>query len=178
MSDLKVVTHSEMKRALDLHKRFLESGGTEGEQADLSGIFIEGFDFGASDLSAVIGARESNFANCRFVGCDLYGVSFSNSSAIAATFKDATLIKTEFYKADLTDASFDGASMVQAELIGTNLTRASFREARLRAAIISKCDLTEAVFERADVEHAAITDNNEHRTVWTGVKGKTELASV
>jgi len=159
MQSRKVISHGQMKQTLERHKLFIETDGGEGEQANLSAVQISGYDFSGLDLSGVIDARESTFDHCRFVGCDLYGLSFSGSSAHAADFSDAVLVKAEIYNANFSSARFDRANMVQAEIINTRLQRASFREARLRAAVITNCDLTDAIFDSADTEHAAITDN-------------------
>lgn len=170
------LSHDELRRMLAEHERYNVSEGKEGQQADLSGYLVEDFDFSGLDLSDILHARVSVFTRCRFVGCDLYGVSFSGSSAIGADFREAILVKAEFYEADVSGACFDGAKMVRAEFIEANLRGATFRHADLHNSTISKCDLTNAIFDGAELEYSALRDNKEEGASWINVKGRSIAA--
>lgn len=174
--EVEVLTHAALRDILAEHELYKKSEGKQGKQADLGAYIIEDYDFSGLNLSE-INARGSVFTRCRFIGCDLYGTYFSDSSLVDTDFSDAMLKKAEFYDADASGACFDGAKLIRAEFIGAKLRAATFRNADLHSATISDCDLTSAVFDGAGLEYAALRDNTEDGTSWANVRGRNEVAA-
>lgn len=168
--ELEFLSHDSWHQILAAHNRYTESGGKEGQIADLSAYEIEDFDFSGLDLSS-INARGSVFTRCRFIGCDLYGVNFNDSSLVSSDFRESNLGKVEFYNVDASGACFDNANMGSAEFYQANLRGATFHGTNLRGSSFSDCDLTNAIFNGANLEYASVTNNKEDRTSWADVKG-------
>lgn len=145
------LSNDDLQRIIAEHQRYKATDGKQGRQADLSVYTIEDFDFSGLDLSE-IHAQSSIFTRCRFIGCDLYAVDFSNSSLRDADFSNSTLAKASFYEVDARGARFDHAKMSQVEFIKSDLRGASFRDADLSSYIISECDTTDTNFEGTPVE--------------------------
>ena len=94
--------------ALVEHRRWVETGGTEGEQADFSG----------ADLSRL----------------DLTAVQLQNAKLVRAKFRATDLTRAELVDADLAGAWLQGADLHQADLRRANLAGAKFRDANLSGA--------------------------------------------
>ena len=94
--------------ALVEHRRWVETGGTEGEQADFSG----------ADLSRL----------------ELTAVQLQNAKLVRAKFRATDLTRAELVDADLAGAWLQGADLHQADLRRANLAGAKFRDANLSGA--------------------------------------------
>ena len=86
---------------------------------------------------------------------------FDRALAADVDFTGATLVKTEFYEADLRRCSFRDANLVRAEFDGCDLRGADFTGADLTATDISDCDLRGAVLPEAQRAAADLSGNRE-----------------
>jgi uncharacterized protein YjbI with pentapeptide repeats len=174
-TDLEKLDLNELKHILKDHALYNATNGKEGKQADLGSYIIENADFTGINLSS-INARGSIFKRCSFVDCDMYGAYFNDSSIIESNFRNAVLIKVEFYGVNVIDTCFDNAKMSKVEFIEAELINTTFCNADLHSATISECVLTNVVFDGADFTGAAVTETKEDGTSWINVKGRDLVA--
>ncbi len=97
-----------LRAALDAHRRWSETGGAEGRQADL---------------------RDANLA-----GADLREALLAGANLAGSRLKGADLAGADLQGADLTDADLQGASLVRADLRHAQFRGAFLRDADLREA--------------------------------------------
>ncbi|MBR8839107.1 MAG: pentapeptide repeat-containing protein [Stigonema ocellatum SAG 48.90 = DSM 106950] len=171
------LSHNALRQILKEHAFYINSGGTQGQAADLSLYSIENFDFSNLDLSGVP-AQSTVFLRCQFINTDLSGANFDRTCAPSADFRGANLVKAQFYMADLRAACFDKANLTRSEFIKSNLCSASFRAANLCAVSISESDLNEAIFDGSDIEWASFKNNQDKGVSWYDTKGLTEKAKI
>ena len=114
----------EFAEVLDQHRRWVESGGTEGAQGHLSGADLTGVDLTAANLQGA----ELQKANLR--GADLSMANLRNANLVEADLRETNLLGTEFSGANLMGANLYGAQGLWAgRLGGTNLFDATLPEA-------------------------------------------------
>jgi uncharacterized protein YjbI with pentapeptide repeats len=171
------LSHAALQQILDEHALYINSGGLQGQPADLSLYSIEDFNFSELNLSGVT-AQSTLCFRCKFVNTDLSGANFDRTIAPGADFRGANLVKAQFYMADLREACFDTANLTRSEFIKSNLRSASLREANLRAASISESDLNQAIFDGANIEWTSFRDNQDEGASWQDTKGLTEEAKI
>jgi uncharacterized protein YjbI with pentapeptide repeats len=114
----------EVAEALDQHRLWVESGGTQGTRADLSGANLVEADLTGANLQ---GAQLQK-ANLR--GADLSMANLRNANLVEADLRETNLLGTEFSGANLMGANLYGAQGLWAgRLGGTNLFDATLPEA-------------------------------------------------
>lgn len=114
----------EVAEALDQHRLWVESGGTQGARADLSGARLVDADLTGANLQ---GAQLQK-ANLR--GADLSMANLRNANLVEADLRETNLLGTEFSGANLMGANLYGAQGLWAgRLGGTNLFDATLPEA-------------------------------------------------
>ena len=108
---LREISPEKLKHILEDHKKWVESEGKEGKQADLTKATLQKVHLGEANL------QEAHLFRTNLQGANLEKVLFTNAS-----FKDATLREANFQDADLTDATgllanqFAGANVSGAKL--------------------------------------------------------------
>ncbi len=95
-------TWEEFAEILGRHRRWLDSGGREGEKADFTGAQLSGWDFSGQDLTAV---------------------NFRDADLSKAVFQDANLEDADFRGADLREADFTKVRhLLPSQLAGADLS--------------------------------------------------------
>ncbi len=135
----------------DLHKKWVETIGDEGEQLKLDEVDLRVF-----DLSDVL-LEQSYLIDCTFDDLKLENVDFHSSLLASSTFINTCLDKCDFYKSDLRytdfsnciirnsrfskgdcwEAAFNSACLVDCNLINVSFHVTDFRNARLENIDIS-----------------------------------------
>ena len=114
----------EFAEALDQHRMWVESGGSEGAQGHFSGADLPGVDLTAANLQGA----ELQKVNLR--GADLSMANLRNATLVEADLRETNLLGTEFSGANLMGANLYGAQGLWAgRLGGTNLFDATLPEA-------------------------------------------------
>jgi uncharacterized protein YjbI with pentapeptide repeats len=114
----------EVAEALDQHRLWVESGGTQGTRADLSGASLVEADLTGANLQ---GAQLQK-VNLR--GADLSMANLRNANLVEADLRETNLLGTEFAGANLMGANLYGAQGLWAgRLGGANLFDATLPEA-------------------------------------------------
>ncbi len=98
---LREVSKEELKQILAAHETWLETGGEEGKQADLSRANLQGAILVSADLQGAILRR--------------------------ADLQKADLRVANLQEANLTDANLEGAKLYRASLQGADLRRANLQ---------------------------------------------------
>jgi uncharacterized protein YjbI with pentapeptide repeats len=120
-------THShllEFAEVLDQHRVWVESGGKEGIQGDLSGANLN-----EADLTGAV-LQGAQMQKVKLRGADLSMANLRNANLVEADLRDTNLLGTEFSGANMMGANFYGAQGLWAgRLGGTNLFDATLPEA-------------------------------------------------
>jgi len=159
----------ELRDILADHVRWLNSGGKDGEQANLSEVNMGGLDLSSVNLSAALMSysilkdaelRNGNFMMTDFTFADMRACDLSGSDLRGAKLQRANLTG-----AILTGARFDnlpigtgGGGSVSANLQNAKLRGAKLAGADLSNANLEGCDFTKADLRHADLRGAALTD--------------------
>ena len=113
----------ELQVILDNHKKWLESYGKKGENADLSRANLSNANLSQADLSG------ANLSNANLSQADLRRADLSGADLSNANLSDADLRRADLSGADLSNADLRGV-----DLRGANLRRADLRGVDLRGA--------------------------------------------
>ena len=120
-------THShllEFAEVLDQHRVWVESGGKEGIQGDLSGANLS-----EADLTGAV-LQGAQMQKVRLRGADLSMANLRNANLVEADLRDTNLLGTEFSGSNMMGANLYGAQGLWAgRLGGTNLFDATLPEA-------------------------------------------------
>ena len=136
---MKEITTKQLNEILTKHAEWIESCGTKGARADLSG----------ADL------RSANLS-----GADLSGASLNNANLWYVNFRYANLESANLRGADLSDANLSGADLRYANLRGTNLWSADLSNADLRCANLSDANLSDANLNGANLWYTDLWKSN------------------
>ena len=134
-----VLTQNELQKILADHRRWLDSGGKRGKQADLSRTVLAKADLYAAKLSRT---------------------DFQGANLQEALLSEADLYEADLRQANLTDAVLDWACLDYAKLQRASLRGADLRWANLEGANLSGCDLRFANLEGANLKEARLIEAN------------------
>lgn len=126
-----------LAHAAVLHKLWLDSAGTHGQRADLSGRDASGRTIAAADWRGAI-LKNVNFADCTFAAPDFRPAPFGPSGETPteldfANCQRANLDRAQFQRAILNGADFRGSSLALADFQGAELRDAHFQNAPFAA---------------------------------------------
>ena len=162
-----------IKKILNEHKKWIETGGKEGEQANLTGANLSGANLFRADLSGanLSGAylpgadltkanlfradlSGANLSGANLSGANLFRANLSGANLSGAYLPGADLTKANLFRADLSGANLSGANLSGAYLPGADLTKANLSIAYLSGADLTKAYLPGADLSRADLSGA------------------------
>jgi uncharacterized protein YjbI with pentapeptide repeats len=149
---LRQIEHGELRRILHDHKRWKETGGEEGDRANLRDTDLHDANLRGANLS------EANLSGANLSDTDLRGANLSK----------AFLWEAHLLEANLRQARLRGAYLSEAKLSGANLGGADLLMADLSGADLSGANLWSATFQgpaRADEE---VASEKEERSTATG----------
>lgn len=153
------------------HKAWVNSGGQNGQQLDLSGYDLRDVvDLKSHPLTAIRALNasfiaqdlrradlqsgvfdHSDFRDCQFGSADLRGSSFKNANFARADFSAAKLAALSFKIRDKPER------LQRTDFSGANLRYAILGQADLRHAILMGADLTGAILTGCDLSHADLS---------------------
>ena len=140
---MKEITIKQLNKILTKHTEWIESCGTKGARADLSGA-----DLSDADLS----------------GVNLWGVNLWGANLKSANLSDADLSNANLRHANLESANLRGACLWSANLSDANLRDADLRYANLGFANLSNANLRCANLSGADLSNANLWNFNFNDT--------------
>lgn len=136
------IGEEELKRILEEHQRWIDSGRKEGKRADLSGADLSKADLNQAELS------EANLS-----GADLTGANLTEANLAGANLSTANLSWALLIEADLIEANLCGANLSYAHLSGADLSRADLSKANLEMADLNWAQLSGANLNGARLIH-------------------------
>ena len=137
------ISPDELRGILDSHATWLETGGAEGQPADLSNANLRGANLKDANLGeANLQGANLQAANLQGAGlyraklqdAHLYGAKLQGAKLRAANLQDARLYRANLQGAHLRSANLKGTDLRNLNLKGANLLDATFRNANLRDA--------------------------------------------
>lgn len=123
--DGKTITKEDLFRIFKKHKKWLDTFGKEGQQADLEGAKLTGTDLSEANLSKVK-LEGADLDSADLHGANLIGANLSGAHLIEANLSWAILREAILHEADL-----HGADLREADLRGTDLSVANLSKANL-----------------------------------------------
>lgn len=132
-----------LRRLFDLHKKWMETMGNEGEQLKLDEVDLRSFDLSTAELD------QAQLIACTFDDLKLENIDFHTSLLAMSTFKNAHLAKCDFYKTDLRYTDFTNCVIKNSRFSKGDCWEALFRNAHL-----VDCNLINAFFYLTDFSGA------------------------
>ena len=111
---MRELTNGEIQ-ILQRHAKWLESGGTDGESANLRGANLRGADLRNANLCNA-NLRGANLCNANLRGANLRNANLCNANLCNADLRDADLCNADLCNADLRNANLCGANLCNANL--------------------------------------------------------------
>jgi uncharacterized protein YjbI with pentapeptide repeats len=169
------ISDQELQRILAEHKKWIETGGKEGQRADLSNTDLSKRDLHGANLSEaklhgaylykadLHGAHlfktdlhGAHLTEAKLHGATLIAADLHGAYPIAADLHGAILFKADLHGADLTFANLHGAKLWEADL-RADLSYSKFKAAELTRANLRSADLIGTDFSEAKLDHADLT---------------------
>lgn len=148
MAEWRKITQEELSQVLAEHKKWIDSDGKEGAQADLSSCDLKDANLQDANLQGT-NLQGANLQDARFWAANLQGANFSGAILNGANLLDAELQNAGFMGANLGDAYLEGANLKQAFLRDANLRGAYCEGADFSWAILQEANLCECKLQRA-----------------------------
>jgi len=156
------MTVEEVKVILELHKKWVQSGGSFGKQANFSKV-CAGSTFWTNDNRQVI------FSKGSIDKIDLYEADLTEAIFEGLTIREANLVGTILNKANMRQVDFTGSDLSKAKLQGANLEESdlsaaifldvdiresNLHEAKLGNVNLQSSDIQAAIFKKAQLQGA------------------------
>lgn len=132
-------------RKFELHKKWVETIGKEGEKLSLDEV-----DLRRIDLSDKL-VDQAYLIECTFDDLKLENIDFHTSLLCSSTFKNAYLDKCDFYKSDLRYTDFSNCIIKNSRFSKSDCWEAIFRNANL-----VDCNLINVLFYLTDFSNARL----------------------
>ncbi|AIQ19741.1 hypothetical protein H70357_25760 [Paenibacillus sp. FSL H7-0357] len=129
----------------ELHKKWVESIGKEGEVLKLDEVDLRGFDLSNKLL------EQAYLTECIFDELKLENIDFHASLLCSSTFKNAYLDKCDFYKSDLGYTDFSNCVIKN-----SRFSKGDCWEAIFRNAYLVNCNLINVFFYLTDFSNARL----------------------
>jgi uncharacterized protein YjbI with pentapeptide repeats len=181
------ISEEELKQILEDHKKWLESDGKEGNQANFENANLEGKSGHRANFEKVnlkgVRFRNSNINHGMLNETILDSAVFYKASLKQADFRKAKLNNSDFRKADLTIARFQKAQLKEANfekaiLINTHLEETECQDANFRKAKFANAHFSDAKINRANLQKADLSyvdGLNEAELQYADLRGATGL---
>jgi uncharacterized protein YjbI with pentapeptide repeats len=143
---------AEAKRAAELHRAWVDSGGADGQRADFAGRNLRGIDLSGLMLATV-----------SFAGSDLSGATLTKAVLAAADLSGATIQYADLSGADIRGANFSGAQVQFSSFHGADATPLALRNGgalptRFDGASVRNCDLRAPALTAEALAAAKVAD--------------------
>lgn len=150
----------------DLHKKWVETIGKEGEMLKLDEVDLRSF-----DLSDIL-LEQAYLIECTFDDLKLENIDFHTSLLASSTFKNAYLDKCDFYKSDLRYTDFSNCVIKNSRFSKGDCWEAIFRNAYLIDCNLINVSFYLTDFSWARLENVDISVSTFKETLLNGVTFK------
>ena len=158
---LREISKEELAQILEAHRKWAESDGKEGEQADLRRTNLQGASLGGANLQGAW-LEDTNLQ-----GADLHDANLQGAQLVRANVQRANLQRARLVRANLQEAHLPGASLQEARLDGASLQQAGLENANLQGASLFGTKLQGADIVGANLQDAFLMGANL-RGAWLG----------
>ena len=148
-----------LKKILESHRRWVESGFKEGECADLSKAILHGEDLKGDKLQFAH-LEGADLSEANLDGATLLGAKLKGAYLFRAHLENANLREAHLENAYLSEAQLENAYLFRAHLENANLSEVHLENANLCGAHLENANLSEAHLERADLSEAHLENAN------------------
>ncbi|WP_242217401.1 pentapeptide repeat-containing protein [Bacillus cereus group sp. BfR-BA-01380] len=131
----------------ELHKKWVETIGEEGEKLRLDEVDLRNFDLSDKSLD------QAYVTDCIFDNLNLENIDFYASILCSSTYRNANLNACDFYKADLSYTDFSNATIRNVRFSKSDCSEAIFNNADL-----IECNLINASFYLTDFSNARLNN--------------------
>ena len=138
--ELRTISKQELDKIIDNHKKWLKSGGDEGERANLRSADLRSADLRSANLRSA----DLRYANLR--SADLRSADLRYADLSSADLRCADLSSADLSSADLSSANLRSADLSSANLSYADLRCADLRSANLSSANLSYANLDYSAF--------------------------------
>lgn len=158
------MTDIELRKKIQSHELWVESGGDKGKRFVLIGEYFDAVSMSNANLSGVDLSKSyfglSLFFNVNFTNANLAGVNFTNAKLQNVNFTNAKLKQADFTDANLTGSNFTGANLIEAYFNRSNLTEVNFTDANLLGTSFVSTDMsfTKGIVTFSFNKHVAVFD--------------------
>ncbi|ACL05226.1 Ion transport 2 domain protein [Desulfatibacillum aliphaticivorans] len=161
--ELRQISDEELQQVLAEHKKWLDSEGTDGKQADLRKTDLEGRDLSEATLvqahlqkAYLWGAhlQKADLRGAHLQKADLRGAHLQKADLRGAHLQKADLRLAHLQKAYLRGAHLQKAYLWEADLQKADLRLAHLQKVYLRGAHLQKADLGLAHLQKANIGEA------------------------
>lgn len=151
------VNSEELKNILEQHRRWRDSLGGEGEQANLRWTSLRDKDLENVRLDGAL-LEGTNFSNSNLSSAHLYRAKLSFAELFRANLSFAILNDADLSYAWLPNANLSSARLQNANLSSANLYGANFSSSNLYSANLRGSDLTGADFQGAELAGTVLAE--------------------
>ncbi|GKU77607.1 pentapeptide repeat-containing protein [Paenibacillus sp. L3-i20] len=157
-------------RKFELHKKWVETIGKEGEMLRLDEVDLRRF-----DLSDKL-VEQAYLIECTFDDLNLENIDFHTSLLCSSTFKNAYLDKCDFYKSDLRYTDFSNSVIKNSRFSKGDCWEAIFRNANLVDCnminvLFYLTDFSDARLENVDISVATFEETLLNGVTLKNIKG-------
>jgi len=131
----------------ELHKKWVETIGKEGEKLSLDEVDLRSFDLSEKLL------EQAYLTDCIFDNLNLKNIDFHTSVLCSSTYINANLNECDFYKSNLSYTDFSNSIMESVRFSKSDCSEAIFRNADF-----TECKLINVCFYLTDFSNARLND--------------------
>ncbi len=142
---------SQLKKAFELHKIWVDSLGKDGQQITVFNQDLSAVDW--TDLTL----HDAKLPSCIFHGCDLSQMDMNYSYMGGAVFITCKMTEVRIVKANFILTVFRGCDLARARFFRTRLNGADFRHSDLQEVDLRNTNLNATDFRSADLRKAQFT---------------------
>lgn len=161
---------SEFKEIANEHKKWLESTGKVGRQANFSKVDLHEVLFEEEDFSYAIfkncNLTGAKIINTKFVGVDLSNADLTFADIINSDFSHANLSKANFEGATLLNLNFNYVNLNGTKLLGIRSDNIDFSFAEGKNTIFSKSELVRSIFRKCVLDCPKFLDVNVTKAIF------------
>ena len=178
MSHIKQIKPSTIKRALRLHREWVEYNECNapemprGRKIVLTNKIIQKIGFIKNNLFAGADLRNLDASNLDFSGKHFFGVNFSGTNFEGANFENSNFEGLMAGSSEFNATNFCYANFTNANFSKSCFTCASFVSAYFTKAIFHNANFKDANFNSADFKYSRFKDVEFNNAVFAGIQLK------
>lgn len=157
MADYKPISNRRLERILDAHELYIQTAGTSGKLANLSGYDLSSQDLSGRNLENI------NLSNSSLEDAILNGCKLDFSTCVGTNFRGAKMRECGCAHAAFASADFGGAEIIGCNFSESNLEKCTANKASIRGTSFEFAHMPSSSFlgtslKKCDLSRAILTD--------------------